>query len=121
MCESYNLILIEDACESLGCKYKDKNVGTFGEIGTFSSFFSHHITTMEGGMICTQNEDLELQIRLMGSRLVRAIQGEGLEEFCKARNIELSNYSSIDARYLFIDEGYNLRPTEINASFGIYQ
>lgn len=122
ICESYNLILIEDACESLGCKYKGQPVGTFGEIGTFSSFFSHHITTMEGGMICTNNQDLDLQIRIMRAHgWSRAIQGKGLEEFCSARNINLSDYMSIDLRYLFIDEGYNLRPTEVNASFGIYQ
>lgn len=122
ICESYNLILIEDACESLGCKYKNKQVGTFGEVGTFSSFFSHHITTMEGGVVCTNNEDLQLQIRIMRAHgWSRALQSGGLEIFCKKRNIDLSEYNSIDARYLFIDEGYNLRPTEINASFGIYQ
>ena len=122
ICESFNLILIEDACESLGCKYKGKQVGTFGEVGTYSSFFSHHLTTMEGGMICTENDDLESQIRLMRAHgWSRAIQGNGLEKYCNSRNINLSEYGSIDARYLFIDEGYNLRPTEINASFGIYQ
>ncbi len=122
VCESYKLILIEDACESLGCKYKDKQVGTFGELGTFSSFFSHHITTMEGGMICTNNDDLDLQIRIMRAHgWSRAIQESGLENFCKSRNIDLSKYESIDSRYLFVDEGYNLRPTEINASFGLYQ
>tara|TARA_Y100001933_G_scaffold95022_1_gene95986 strand:+ start:254 stop:1555 length:1302 start_codon:yes stop_codon:yes gene_type:complete len=122
VCQAYNLILLEDACESLGCKYKGKQVGNFGEIGTFSSFFSHHITTMEGGMLCTNNDDIELQVRLMRAHgWARAIQKSGLEKFCKIRNIDLSEFGSIDARYLFIDEGYNLRPTEINASFGIYQ
>ena len=122
VCQSHNLILIEDACESLGCNFKGKQVGTFGEVGTFSSFFSHHITTMEGGMICTNNEDLELQMRLMRAHgWSRAIQGKGLEDFCLSRNIDLREYMSIDYRYLFIDEGYNLRPTEVNASFGIYQ
>ncbi len=122
ICDSYNLILIEDSCESLGCKYKGQKVGTFGIMGTFSSFFSHHITTMEGGMICTDNQDLDLQIRLMRAHgWSRAIQGGRLEEFCNSRKIDLSEYSNIDARYLFVDEGYNLRPTEVNASFGIYQ
>jgi len=122
ICDSYNLILIEDACESLGCKYNNKQVGTFGVAGTFSSFFSHHITTMEGGIVCTNNKDLELQIRIMRAHgWSRAIQNDGLEIFCNKRNIDLSEYDSIDARYLFVDEGYNLRPTEINASFGIYQ
>ena len=122
ICDSYNLIFLEDACESLGCKYKKKQVGTFGALGTFSSFFSHHITTMEGGIVCTNNKDLELQIRIMRAHgWSRAIQDGGLEIFCNKRNIDLSKYESIDTRYLFVDEGYNLRPTEINASFGIYQ
>ena len=51
----------------------------------------------------------------------RSIQGEGLENFCKNRNISLQEFKDIDQRYLFLDEGYNLRPTEINASFGIQQ
>ena len=77
---------------------------------------------MEGGIVCTNNKDLELQIRIMRAHgWYRATQNDGLEIFCNKRNIDLSEYDSIDARYLYIDEGYNLRPTEINASFGIYQ
>ncbi len=120
--EKHNLLIAEDACESLGTLYKGKQVGTFGEVGTFSFFFSHHITTMEGGMICTNNSDLSLQARIMRAHgWSRAIQNIDLENFCKKRNINLEEYSNIDQRYLFLDEGYNLRPTELNASFGIHQ
>ncbi|MDC3034859.1 DegT/DnrJ/EryC1/StrS family aminotransferase [Prochlorococcus sp. AH-716-P05] len=122
ICADFNLYLLEDACESLGTKYKGKQVGTFGEIGTFSFFFSHHITTMEGGMLCTNNNDLKDQSKIMRAHgWSRSIQEDGLEDFCKKRDISLLDYKEIDTRYLFLDEGYNLRPTEINASFGIQQ
>ncbi|MFH8093015.1 MAG: DegT/DnrJ/EryC1/StrS family aminotransferase [Candidatus Aenigmatarchaeota archaeon] len=57
--EKYNLKVIEDACEANGAEVNGKKVGTFGDIGTFSLFFSHHITTVEGGMIVTNNEDYD--------------------------------------------------------------
>ncbi len=120
--DKYNLLIVEDACESLGTLYKKQQVGTFGEVGTFSTFFSHHITTMEGGMITTNNKDLMLQAKVMRAHgWSRAIQNDDLEYFCSRRNIFFENFESIDSRYLFLDEGYNLRPTEINASFGIHQ
>ena len=73
-------------------------------------------------MICTNNKDLSLQARIMRAHgWSRAIQNIDLEAFCKKRNINLTEYSNIDQRYLFLDEGYNLRPTELNASFGIHQ
>ena len=59
ICDSHNLILIEDNCESLGSVYDNKFTGTFGSIGTFSFFFSHHMQTMEGGMILTNDEELQ--------------------------------------------------------------
>ena len=77
---------------------------------------------MEGGMITTNNKDLMLQAKTMRSHgWSRAIQNDDLESFCNKRNISLEDYENIDSRYLFLDEGYNLRPTEINASFGIHQ
>tara|TARA_Y100000589_G_scaffold304762_1_gene318194 strand:+ start:4581 stop:5879 length:1299 start_codon:yes stop_codon:yes gene_type:complete len=122
ICGSNKIYLAEDACESLGTLYKGKQVGTFGEVGTFSSFFSHHITTMEGGVLCCNNKDLYNQARLLRAHgWLRAIQNDGLDEFCLKRGISISEFKEIDSRYLFLDEGYNLRPTEINASFGIHQ
>ena len=53
-----DIILLEDNCESLGAKYKEKYAGTFGTIGTFSSYFSHHISTIEGGLCVTDDEEL---------------------------------------------------------------
>ena len=122
ICETNKIYLAEDACESLGTLYRGKQVGTFGEVGTFSSFFSHHLTTMEGGILCSKNKDLYNQAKLLRAHgWLRAIQNDGLDEFCLKRGISISDYMDIDSRYLFLDEGYNLRPTEINASFGIQQ
>ena len=56
--KKHNLFLIEDCCEALGAKYEMKKVGTFGDLSTFSFFASHHITTMEGGMLITNNQQL---------------------------------------------------------------
>lgn len=120
--DEYNLIIAEDACESLGTTYKNKQVGTFGAVGTFSSFFSHHLTTMEGGILCSNNEDILNQAKIMRAHgWSRSLQNKGLESFCNKRKISLEHFKDIDQRYLFLDEGYNLRPTEINASFGIHQ
>ena len=54
----YNVLLLEDACESMGCEYEGKKLGTFGEMSTFSTYFGHHISTIEGGFICTDNHEL---------------------------------------------------------------
>ena len=120
--DEYKLIIAEDACESLGTTYRKKQVGTFGAVGTFSAFFSHHITTMEGGILCSNNDDIINQAKIMRAHgWARSLQNKGLESFCNKRNISLEDFKDIDPRYLFLDEGYNLRPTEINASFGIHQ
>jgi len=60
----HNLLLIEDTCESLGSSYKDKKLGSFGEFGTYSFYYSHHITTIEGGMVMTNDYDSYNLIKL---------------------------------------------------------
>ena len=62
-----DIILLEDNCESLGAKYKEKYAGTFGTIGTFSSYFSHHISTIEGGLCVTDDEELYQIMRSLRS------------------------------------------------------
>jgi len=59
ICKEHNLILIEDNCESMGSRYNNKFTGTFGVVGTFSTFFSHHMSTMEGGMVLTDDKNLK--------------------------------------------------------------
>lgn len=67
LCEKHNIILFEDCCESHGSTWKNKKVGTFGKASTFSFFYGHHITTIEGGMICTDDEELYHHLLLLRS------------------------------------------------------
>ena len=65
LCSKYDVLLLEDVCESLGCKYKGKNLGTFGKMSSFSTFFGHHISTFEGGIVSTDDKELyELLVSL---------------------------------------------------------
>lgn len=109
----HGLWVIEDTCEALGTKYKNKPVGTYGDIGTYSFFFSHHITTIEGGMVVTPHNEL--------AEVFRAMRAHGWTRHLKNRSLVEKKYSHIDPRFLFVSTGFNLRPTEINAAFGIHQ
>ena len=111
ICKKHNLILIEDCCESLGAKYKGKPVGTFGVAGSFSFFFSHHITTMEGGMIICQDQPL--------SDLFRLLRAHGWARNAKYTKVEPQK--DVDSRYMFLNWGFNVRPTELQAGFGLEQ
>jgi len=109
ICKNNNIILLEDCCEALGSKYSEKFVGTFGLASSFSFFFSHHLVTMEGGMILTKDKDFAQRCRLLRSH--------GWE-----KNILDDNSSDgIDSRYRFVSWGFNVRPTELQAGFGIKQ
>lgn len=111
ICQKHNLILIEDCCEALGASYKGKAVGTFGLAGSFSFFFSHHITTMEGGMITCNDQSL--------SDLFRLLRAHGWAR--NAKYIKSESIDGIDPRYMFLNWGFNVRPTELQAGFGIEQ
>ncbi|MCP3940427.1 MAG: DegT/DnrJ/EryC1/StrS family aminotransferase [Desulfobacteraceae bacterium] len=111
ICQKYNLILIEDCCEALGAKFKGKPVGSFGIAGSFSFFFSHHITTMEGGMIICQDQLLSDQFRLL-----RAHGWARNAKYLKPEPME-----GLDPRYMFLNWGFNVRPTELQAGFGLEQ
>lgn len=109
ICEAKRLILIEDACEALGAKYDGKHVGGFGRIGTFSTYYSHHITSLEGGFIVTNDEEL--------AEIARMLRAHGWVRELKKPEKYLSQYPDIDPRFLFVNTGYNLRPTELQAAF----
>jgi len=110
-----NLILIEDNCESLGTKLNNKYLGTFGDFGTFSFYYSHQITSGEGGMVvCKKKEDYDILFAL------RSHGWLGGTRFYK-RNLKLyNNYAKknpdLDPRYIFINSGFNLRPTDIQGA-----
>lgn len=108
-----SLWVIEDTCEALGTRHDGSLAGTFGDIATFSFFFSHHITTIEGGMVATDDDEL--------AELCRALRAHGWSRHLKNRRSVEAMHPEIDPQYLFINTGFNLRPTEINAAFGIHQ
>lgn len=114
ICVNNNLILIEDNCESLGAKYNNRFTGTFGIMGTFSTFYSHHICTMEGGIILTDEEDIyHYLLSLRSHGWTRNIPNNSkIHEKSPAKFYEYFN---------FILPGYNLRPLEIEAAAGICQ
>jgi len=109
----HSLILVEDCCEAIGASYGGKPVGSFGSIGTFSFYFSHHITTLEGGMCVTDDFDL--------AEMMRILRAHGWIR----ENLDKERYTSanptIHPRFLFANLGYNLRPTELQGGFGSAQ
>lgn len=102
------LIIIEDTCESLGAKFKNKKLGTFGTFGTYSFYYSHQITSGEGGMIVTNNKE--------NYNLIKSLRAHGWSRDIKLNKKFIKNYKKIDNRFLFINSGYNLRPTDIQAA-----
>ena len=108
-----NLRVVEDACEAHGATLDGHKVGQWGDLATFSFFFSHHISTIEGGMIVTNNEKIADRCR-------------SLRSFGWARPMAdfpdlAKRYPHIDPRFLFLNAGYNFRPTELQGGFGIHQ
>ncbi|MBH10202.1 MAG: DegT/DnrJ/EryC1/StrS aminotransferase [Candidatus Marinimicrobia bacterium] len=111
----HNLVVIEDCCEAHGTKYRKMKVGTYGDIGIWSSMFAHHISTIEGGMISLDNQELDDLFRMFRAHgWVRDISEE-------SRKLFINNNRGIHPSFLFPELGINVRPTEINASFGIHQ
>ena len=113
LAHEYKLKIIEDSCESMGALYNGKSVGTFGAIGTFSFYFSHHITTLEGGMCVT--DDYEL------SEIMRIMRAHGWSREALDKRLYEKMSPHIDPRFIFVEKGYNLRPTEVQASMGSVQ
>ncbi len=117
ICQERNIRLFEDTCESIGSTYKKKKLGSFGLASTFSFYYGHHISTIEGGAVCSDNIDfIELVTSLRSHGWSRDLS-KGL-----ARKLQLE-YSISDFRnlYSFYYPGFNLRSTEINAFLGNLQ
>jgi len=112
--DSANLVLLEDNCESLGATLNDQQAGTFGLGGTFSTFFSHHISTIEGGLVVTDDESL--------FHTLRSIRAHGW-----TRDLPTKNYvhdktgDPWEDLFRFVLPGYNLRPIEFEAAIGLVQ
>ncbi len=108
-----NSRVIEDCAEAHGAEFRGKKVGSFGDIGTYSFYFSHHIGTIEGGMLVTSDEEY--------SEMARILRAHGWTRDTKDRKETAKKYPDIDERWLFINLGFNVRPTEIQGAFGIHQ
>lgn len=114
ICSKNDLILLEDNCEALGAKYRDQLTGTFGLAGTFSTFYSHHICTMEGGVVVTDDSEL--------NDFMLSIRAHGwTRNLSHNSTLYVKNEDPFYERFNFIMPGYNLRPLEIEAAIGIKQ
>lgn len=115
ICEEKGIILVEDNCESLGTVYKGKKLGNYGLASTFSFYVGHHMSTIEGGAICTDDEELSTMVSLVRAHGWDRNLAEKQQQAIRTKhNVNSSFYS----RYTFYDLGYNLRPTEINGFIG---
>jgi len=113
-CDKHGLVLFEDNCESMGATLNGKQCGTFGHIGTFSTFFSHHISTMEGGVIVTDDTDL--------FHVAKSMRAHGWTRDLPADStIYDRREDDFYEAYRFILPGYNARPLELSGAIGLEQ
>lgn len=111
--EEKKIPLIEDVCESHGATFKEKKLGSFGLISNFSFYFAHHMSTVEGGMVCTNNETIYETIRMLRSHgMVREASGHGVKDTYIRKHPDLS------PDFIFAYPAYNVRNTEIGAVLG---
>lgn len=110
-----DIVLIEDNCESLGSKFGGQFTGTFGVMGSFSSFFSHHISTMEGGLIVTDDEELY--------QILLSLRAHGWTRNLPKHNLVCGEKSDdpFEESFRFVLPGYNVRPLELEGALGIEQ
>lgn len=112
--QAHNLTLLEDNCESMGATFHGKQCGTFGLMGSFSAFFSHHISTMEGGMVVTDDEELyHIMLSLRAHGWTRNLPRDN--RICTKRD------DPFEESFRFVLPGYNLRPLEISGAIGLEQ
>ncbi len=115
ICDKKKIILVEDNCESLGTVYKGTKLGNFGLASTFSFYVGHHMSTIEGGAVCTDNSELETMLQM--------VRAHGWDRNLTERKqlkirVEHNVNSTFYSRYTFYDLGYNLRTTELNGFIG---
>ena len=114
--KSKNIHLIEDVCESHGASHNNLKVGTFGWLSNFSFYYAHHMTTIEGGMISTNNEEVYQNARMLRSHgLVREINNREL------RQKKIDNHLDLNPEFIFQMPAYNVRNNEIGGILGISQ
>ena len=114
VCEDNDMILLCDDCESLGSQYKGRKLGNFGLMSSFSLYFGHHLNTIEGGMICTNDENLNDVLKSMRSHgWDRDLSSDKQKQLREKHSID-----EFDALYTFYNLGYNMRSTDLQAFIG---
>jgi CDP-6-deoxy-D-xylo-4-hexulose-3-dehydrase len=117
LCDKYDVILLEDTCEAMGCEYIGQKLGTFGLASTFSTFFGHHISTIEGGIISTDDKDFyELLVSIRSHGWDRDLSKETQVKLQKEWGV-----SEFNALYTFYYSGFNFRSTDLQAYIGLTQ
>lgn len=113
LCNKNNLILIEDTCESMGSEWNNKKAGTFGDVSTFSSYYSHHICTLEGGFTCFRNKN--------DYEIAKSIRSHGWIRHLDRNNVIFRDNPHLDPSFIFNYIGYNIRLSEPQAAIGVEQ
>lgn len=118
VCDGAKIILIEDNCEALGTELPAGKTGSFGITASFSLFVAHHMSTIEGGIICTNDEEIKEMLRIVRANgWDRNLKAHEQQKWRKKHGVN----SEFEAKYIFYDLGYNIRPTEITGFLGRYQ
>lgn len=116
VCNERGIILLEDVCEAHGAMFGGRKVGSFGAISNFSFYYAHHMTSIEGGMICTNDTTIYNMARSLRSHgMLREMDDENTKEHTIKCNPDLSR------DFIFIAPAYNMRPTELNAVVALEQ
>lgn len=118
ICKEYNILFIEDNCESLGTEVNGTKTGNFGLASTFSFFVAHHMSTIEGGMICTDDDELAMMLIMIRANGWDRNLPEVLQKELRDKNNITSEFQS---KYVFYDLAFNFRPTEITGFLGVEQ
>ncbi len=117
LCDKYEVLLIEDGCEALGSAYNNKKLGTIGKAGSFSFYYGHHISTIEGGIVVTDDEVLyNLMLSIRSHGWARDVSEDFANQWKADYNID-----AFRDLYTFYFPGFNLRSTDLNAFLGIGQ
>ena len=117
ICDENDIIILEDVCESLGSEYNNQKLGTFGLMSSFSTYFSHHISTIEGGFICTDDEELYNILKSLRSHgWDRDMDDKHKKQL--RRKYDIDDFSSA---FTFYHPGFNLRATDLQAFLGLGQ
>ena len=115
LCNKYSVILLEDVCESMGSKYNNEYLGFFGFASFFSMYFGHHLSTIEGGFINTNDEDFYYALLMMRSHGWDRDLPKDVQEKLRTEN----NVNEFDSLYTFYLPGFNLRATDLQAFIGL--